>query len=662
MRLHRIQVTNLRCVHTLCFDVREYTTLIGPNNSGKSTMLRAIDLLLGQGTPAPDEWCAARPGEPIVIEGSFDQIKDWEKMRPGVASHVYNAEIRIRVTLKRTKDEKGVEKTKTLWESFREDESFQGWTDGTPFTKLDKAFQDFARGKGIDPKKFGTEYGKEELRAHLRAEKPEWVTKGEATWSSDGISIPAALKQALPQALYIPAVRDASDDGEPGAKTSFGLILDKIVLPAVKSSTEFANLLAAVDALDARIRGTAKDGSVVDQLAEVKVLAASIGSRLGSIMDAKVHIGLDPPDAEKFVGANALLHLDDGAKTRIGLQGHGLQRMLIFAMLEVLAEQEARTDSGNGERRQTVLLFEEPELYLHPHLIRRLKTAMEAIAKSAGWQVVITTHSPLLVDVATDPRSLVIHRRSESSTPPVVSQLRVDPFEGVATGDTAAEERRQQLLEERSRLQAALSFHPTVCEAFFAKHAVLVEGDSELAVLNHSPIVLDLAGVPKEQSRDVTVVSCDGKLTIRPIARLLSAFGIPFRVIHDRDMHGKTLEQLIEEKSHPFHENARIASLVPADRCHVIDDTLEDVLFPPEQRRKSAKDKPFRAWRQVGLLCTDKSDLDHAPGLRDLVRFAFSPFPAVPPVAGDASPSVSAPEPVDGEVSESVVVNASGGA
>lgn len=607
MRLTKIRIENLRCIENLEVHPKGYTSLIGPNNAGKSTTLRAVELILNQETPDLDEWRKGFEDKPIVIEVEFDDIQKWERKTPGVAAHVFDDKIRIRMTTVIGKDKKDKPKAEVSWESFRQEESIEGWAEEASFTKIAPEYQEIAKGLGITAKEFQKENKKESLRAAVREKFAAKVKRGDAKWSASGISIPAALQQALPQAQLIPAVRDASEDGQPGTKTSFGLLLDRIILPAVISSDEYKKLLEAVAALQARMRG--KDE---EQIEPLRKLAKEISDRVSELIAAKVMLGMEPPDAKKFVGGSTSLWLDDGTLTRIALQGHGLQRALVFAMLEVLAVQSAMATAEAADARHTILLFEEPELFIHPHLMRRLKETLTKIAQRKEWQVIVSSHSPFMVDVGEDPCSLVIHQRPDPAKPPLVEQLKEDPFTSAS------------MQEDRVRLRAVLDFHPTVSEAFFAKHVVLVEGDTEVAALVRQPDLYRLAGLEDGHYKDVTVVSCDGKWTIIPIARLLKAFKIPLRVIHDQDRKGKTDSDLNADMSHEFHANKRIAEEAGADNVMVIDDTFEHVLWAAAEAPKSSKDKPYRAWKRVRELCKGKANLDHAPKLRDVVKFAFA--------------------------------------
>jgi len=208
--------------------------------------------------------------------------------------------------------------------------------------------------------------------------------------------------------------------------------------------------------------------------------------------------------------------------------------------------------------------------------------------------------------------SLVIFRRASPQVPPEVKQLDSDPF-----GED------EPSRKDRVALRAALDFHPTVNEVFFARRAVLVEGDTEVAVLQHVPTLLSLAGVDGSKSDNVSIISCGGKWTIPPVARLLTRFEIPFRIIHDLDRKGKSDEELEALPAiHPYRANARIKEVAGGAEILVVEDTFEHLLWD-EGESVPSSDKPYRAWCKVRELCSDVENLDHAPGLREVVHFAF---------------------------------------
>lgn len=604
MKLTYVKITNFRCIDQMEIRPQAYTTLIGPNNAGKSTVLRAIDLFLNQAKPDADEWRKGHEGDPITFECHFSDIKEWERAKPGVSALVQADMIKLRVTYTLLNDG-GKQKVDDSWSAFKQTEEIEGWSD--KWADLPDEFKTLGGNVGVEGKNFRSQESKEKVRQEIRTRLPNRVKVTGEDWTSEGISIPAAFQQALPEVQLIPAVRDATEDSKPGAKTSFGLLLKAMIIPAITASPEYHTLLAAVAGLESKLKGQG-----AEQLPEVKALTAEIEKRLSTLVPAKVSIGMDTPDSEKFVGSNTTLRMDDGTDTRVTLQGHGLQRALVFAMLEVLARRAAEVQEEGQEvtSRCKVLLFEEPELFIHPHLMRRLKDALKGLSDQPDWQVVTTTHSPFLVDIADDRRSLVLHQRSSSTSPPTIQQLRDDPLEGKE--------------HERELLRATLDFNPAVCEAFFANNVVLVEGDTEVAVLTKQQKLYALAGVSPDKISATTIISCDGKWTIIPIARLLKAFGVNVKAVHDTDAKGRDAAELAAcAEFDEYKANERIEAIVGEHKVHSVNDTFEHVLWPPADAPTSSKDKPYRAWKRVRELTEGKHDLQHAAQLAEIVNFVF---------------------------------------
>ena len=82
-------------------------------------------------------------------------------------------------------------------------------------------------------------------------------------------------------------------------------------------------------------------------------------------------------------GAQEIEKLDDFA------QGH--QRLLIASILKACAD----IISENVKEKSVVILFEEPEIYMHPKLKARLKDALKKISET--FQVIISTHDPYFI-------------------------------------------------------------------------------------------------------------------------------------------------------------------------------------------------------------------------------------------------------------------------
>lgn len=597
MRLSRITVQNLGCIKNETFDVYDFTTLIGPNNTGKSTVLRAIEILLNQEKPDLEEWNADQKGEPIVIKGIFTDVTETERDIPGIAGLVYEGQIQLRLTIA-----KGEKSPDLHYDAYVREEHIEGWSDS--WRTLSEEIKQIAEDLRITSQTWRTQANKERIREGVRKKRPDLVEYGDPVWTDEGISIKEALLQGLPRAELVPAVKDAQDEQQLTQKRNiFREILEDKIYPAIEQTDEYTTIVSKAEDLSSKLKAEGDEG-----LEEVSVVSSTISAKAQSVLDLRVLFRLEPLDIRRVIGSSARIRLSDGTETPVHLQGHGAQRTLIYALIDYVASQRAQRGEWD---RPIVLLFEEPELFIHPQLMRTLTASLRNVSKRERWQVVMSTHSPVLVDVSENPRALVILRRDDETREIIKTQLQEDPFVE-AEGD----------IDERMMLRAAIDFHPTVCEVFFARNAILVEGDSEVALFRHSRKVLNMMKCEDVCPEHTTVVSCAGKWTILPIARLLQAFQIPFKIIHDLDRKGLSDEQLKRKPAiHPFKANARLRELAGAHKVFVIQDTLEDILFADDET-KISKDKPYNAWRRLQEII-EQNKLDDFPVLKDMFRFAY---------------------------------------
>ena len=86
--------------------------------------------------------------------------------------------------------------------------------------------------------------------------------------------------------------------------------------------------------------------------------------------------------------------IGDGNEKEMELDdlGQGTQRIIVASILkayiDILVEGKKHTE------KPILILFEEPEIYLHPRLKRTLNATLGNIANQPNYQVVITTHDP----------------------------------------------------------------------------------------------------------------------------------------------------------------------------------------------------------------------------------------------------------------------------
>lgn len=84
--------------------------------------------------------------------------------------------------------------------------------------------------------------------------------------------------------------------------------------------------------------------------------------------------------------------IENGAKREFADLGQGTQRVIVASILkayvDILIERNIYTE------KPILILFEEPEIYLHPRLKRSLNATIEKIAEQPNHQIIVVTHDP----------------------------------------------------------------------------------------------------------------------------------------------------------------------------------------------------------------------------------------------------------------------------
>ncbi|EPK4322526.1 ATP-dependent nuclease [Citrobacter freundii] len=579
MKLIRIDIQNFRGISSASINLENFTTLIGSNNIGKSTILKAIKILVDTTNPTSEDWpYRTASTDEMVITGIFSDIQDIERAKPAISNLVHEGKLSIRVRTKWDHDNDcmGV----PTYEAFYSKEDIEDYTSSITAARNIPWLLEIINELDCNNAKSYKDM-QSDVIGLIKQRYPEKVSSS-LCWTSDGINFKNSLQQALPHVLYIPACFKIEDDLKSQKGTPFGFLFSNRVYPVLQSDPSFTQYTSSLDLLHKKMKGEV-DGEVIEGLHE---LMESITESLNQVMDlkSKVKLSLTEIDINAALMKAATLVIEDKLETQLEYQGSGVQRALAYALLESNALFEV-----TASQRSTIILYEEPELYIHPHLMRLLRDKLREKSTNSACQVIVSTHSPFLIDIAENPSSL---------------KLIKDTYEGTRTVHEIDDSifHVDESYDEREMLRAALDFHPTVCEAFFAKRVIVVEGDTEVAILRFASELCDKFGISTELVKDTTIVSAGGKWTIPAIARILSKLNIPFKVVHDTDRKGMTEDQISQISAiNAYRANAKIESIVGTDRVFRVDDTFEHLLWDPiiDGNAPSDGGKPFNAWKRV---------------------------------------------------------------
>lgn len=604
MRLRRFEVRNFKCVEYANLEWQDLLVLIGENNAGKSSILSAIAAFLS-GSAIKDTSLFRRhladPANAMELIGHFDELSADEQAQVAVRGRM-NGERWI--LKKRYWFEAGEEGEAGGWKeqlfSFSGVERFANWPDpDTTWAVFPQEYQPLIEGlpnRGGRP----TNATKEALRETVRQLRPELVTFDAPAWVPNpggGGNWKSNANSILPRAILVRAVQEASDETNAKDASTYGKLVNLIVERSLAQRPEMARLQAALDDVLALFRPD--EANPNRQAQEVRDLQDRINRSLNEVVAGQALIRTEAPELRAMVLPSTSLVIRDaqaGIDTDVGHQGHGLQRTLVITLLQLLADAQAQAAPGAVPvpGRATILLVEEPELYLHPQMERLMRDVLRHLAAQANTQVACCTHSPIFLDIATNYRAIVRMFKT-------------------AQGDAATHQVTQELFPgphqaDKQRLNTVARFDPTVNELFFAKHVVLMEEFSAIAAFERAAEVMGLFERHRRLRREVSFVDCNGKSNIPAFLRILNAFQIPYRVLHDEDP-GNPTEQA---------NNQKVLDLLPhgANQRHVVTPDLEGLLG----YQAPSKSKPFVAVTTVENL--------HAQGqlpaaFQEAVRMAY---------------------------------------
>ncbi|MCX6579894.1 MAG: AAA family ATPase [Candidatus Aminicenantes bacterium] len=200
------------------------------------------------------------------------------------------------------------------------------------------------------------------------------------------------------------------------------------------------------------------------------------------------------------------------------------QQLEQLSKLKVEIEEIKQKDSGAILRDKItesilpgyMLLIDEPEVALHPNAIRAASGYLYNLSEDENWQVMLTTHSPAFINPLEDHTTIVrLDRNKENPTP---KTFRSDDI--------------QFDDDEKENLKLLNRFDLNLSEMFFGQYPIIVEGDTEYAGFEY--IMANNQDDYEINERPI-IIRGHGKYSIVLIIRILSHFKVNFSVLHDSD-------------------------------------------------------------------------------------------------------------------------------
>jgi predicted ATP-dependent endonuclease of OLD family len=472
MQIKRIHIENFRPIKALDFEPGPYCVLIGENNSGKSNILRALNLALGEIWPSErsfseEDFHNQDTSNDIVIRIFFDEtIEDW---RNRFKLEIAGIELRCKAYKKKVKDKPAG----TLSVDY-----FCIDDDGNQLKSP------------AEPLKKGQQF------------KGQWFP----------VRVTNDVRGRLPF-IYVGVQREYDRHSATSRWSVLRRLLNEVNTAFLNDKTRIT-IKKADGSVVKMTRRQAFESAVKEAYQYLRTesfveiedrLAANAIEQMGLDPDRdKVELHFESHDPTNAFRSLQLYVEQMGITSPAGEVGAGLQSAIVVALFRTYEELK---------REGAVFALEEPEVFLHPHRARYFAGVLRALSEK-GNQVFVSTHSPIFVQLDR-PESVALVRRTE------------------AEGTTVKQARGTALAEDdRRALRLLTEFDAQRNELFFSRSVLLVEGATEKLLL---PPVFQKMGYDLNRL-GISVVEVGGKTKFSLFAKVCQALEIPFVVLADHDL------------------------------------------------------------------------------------------------------------------------------
>lgn len=453
-RIGRVIVKNFRTCQSVDLVLSDLTPLVGQNNAGKTTILKAIKLLLSADAKADgdDRWDNTQPIElvgkiegitPAVLAAMAD-----EDHRTAIAPYVVDETLWLR-----SQTSPDLKWKRTVWTP----------ADGVNGDGVPNTFRDLPTG------------------------------------------IQAPLRVLFPEVVHIEAMKNLEDDiAKAKAKGTMRELLDML---AGQVMSERAEIQEALDRVHALLITTGSASGTTSRQSFDDDASAMLGMFFPGY---GIETRFAPVKAEDFF-KNAAVSVTEpfGPSRDFDEVGAGTQRGIQMALVQMLGQR--RTTAGSAQRM--LLLIDEPELYMHPQAIRRIRQNLKVLS-TQGYQVIFTTHSPEMLTRETAQQTVIVRREPGTGTvakKPVATLVKA--------------------LQARGAADALFSLN-VMADTFFSLLIVLTEGESDARLLRAAYEVL--FGLSPDTD-GVAFVPVGASQKIRPAQEILRDLGLVAIGVADLD-------------------------------------------------------------------------------------------------------------------------------
>lgn len=555
MNITRIRIHNFRSILEQEIIVQKFSLFIGANNAGKSTIMNAIRLFYGDLSWSTDDFPkVGAQDDDVWIEIEF-KLDDIE------------------------------------WESLAD--SYKINDDKKLILKR------FFKSKTIKVEK-----NQSNLYAVLNGQLSEGCFYGA---SNVGLN-------KLGDLLYIPAITSVTDQTKMSGPSPLRNMINHLLKKVVTKSHSYQAVVDAFSLLGSEAK---------DENGFLFQIANPINNALNS-WDISLDLSLSaitPEDISKSLIKHTFIDSSLGDEgVHIDNYGHGFQRSVIYELMSLATtfKDEKKTAKKDFSPSFSLILFEEPEAFLHPNQQENMAFRLRKLAQLNDQQVFITSHSPNFLDKAHDSLLEIIRVKRTfgitniyQPTKDVLSdifgqglQLTKLLQEIVDKQEEGAGEAKKLLPKEEideddlscmEMFKYQLWLDSERLSLFFSDTVILIEGATEKVFLNYQ-LARDWELLREHK---ICVVDVNGKYNFHRYMKLLEAYGISHIVICDGDSHRN-----IHKTINPFITNCRNQFTLSSP--YFFEKDLEDFLGYEAPKRQDIKPITIMQKLEKQEICAQK--------------------------------------------------------
>ncbi len=573
MKLYSLKIEGFRRLQNNTVTFGDATFLIGVNNAGKSTVLRAIEYLLSARKSLDnkdyysiideDTGETKTACDTVIFEAEFRNLPieshDWRGFKGRIFEYDANGTdetglcIFYRKTYKFGSDVLVELKTKKriLKTEFTSCETPQDFIDnGVSEDLINELFDN-------PTKKISA------VQARKLEEINEiWDLGEEEEWFTNPGGIPGVVLNKLPRFLLIPANTSISEIGG-GSTSVLGKTMVELFQEVRRVSPNYKEAQIHLDKLAKELDPQNTDSEFGKMMEELNEILSSV------FPDSKIHATADLNDPDKVLKPTFNVEMSSNVRTPVENQGAGMIRATAFGILRYRQKWLSQQDAT--EKRNLLVCFEEPEIYLCPSAANQMRDTIYDLSDSES-QIIATTHSPNMIDLSRKPKQ-VLNRFYLAS-----SDINIEPF-------NITKAFNELIDDDKDYVKMLLRVDDYVARVFFTKKVIIVEGDTEEIVIKES-----LKRLPEDTYlkivSDFEIIKARGKASIIGLVKYLVSMSINPIVVHDRDLGIEGAEKFNEPIANAVNGNGKIIQM---HEC------LENILgYDPPSR-----EKPYTAYKHT---------------------------------------------------------------